>query len=61
MINPCKIDARKNDAKNIENDPNMESKWRSKSINLHLTIIQKNTTKNNAKMKRPKAMDPKGR
>ena len=33
MTNPCKIDARKTNAKNIENDANMEPKWRSNSIN----------------------------
>ena len=32
MTNPCKIDARKSNAKNIENDANMVPKWRSTSI-----------------------------
>jgi len=32
MTNPCKIDARKSNAKNMENDANMEPKWRSTSI-----------------------------
>ena len=29
MTNPCRIDARKNNAKNMENDANMAPKWRS--------------------------------
>ena len=29
ITNPCKIDARKSDAKNMENDANMDPKWRS--------------------------------
>ena len=32
MTNPCKIDARKRNAKNIENDTNMAPKLRSESI-----------------------------
>ena len=39
MKTPCRIDARKSNAKNIENDANMEPKWRSNSIT--------NTWKNN--------------
>ena len=35
MTNPCKIDARKRSAKNIDNDANMAPKWRSKSIKKH--------------------------
>ena len=41
MTNPCKTDARKRNAKNMENDANMAPKWRSNSINKH--------EKNNAK------------
>ena len=32
MTNPCKIDARTGNAKNMENDANMAPKWKSKSI-----------------------------
>ena len=32
MTNPCKIDARTSNATNMENDANMEPKWRPKSI-----------------------------
>ena len=60
MTNPCRIDARKSNAKNMENDANMAPKWRSKSIKKHEKTIQKNITKNDAKMKRQKAMGPEG-
>jgi len=60
MTNPCKIDARKNNAKNMENDANMAPKWRSKSIKKHEKTIQKNITKNDAKIKRQKAIGPEG-
>ena len=60
MTNPCKIDARKRNAKNMENDANMAPKWRSKSIKKHEKTIQKNITKNDAKIKRQKAMGPEG-
>ena len=62
MKSPCRIDARNSQAKNMENDANMEPKWRSKSINKkHEKTIQKNITKNDAKMKRPKAIRSEGR
>ena len=61
MTVPSKIDARKSDAKNMENDANMAPKWRSKSIKKHEKTIQKNITKNDAKIKRQKAMGPEGR
>ena len=32
MTNPCRIDARKSNAKNMENDTNMAPKWRSQSM-----------------------------
>ena len=32
MTNACKIDARKRNAKNIQNDTNMAPKWSSQSI-----------------------------
>ena len=57
MTNPCKIDTRKRNAKTWK----MKTKWRSKSIMNTRKMIQKNITKNDAKMKRPKAQDPKGR
>ena len=60
MTNPCKIDARKRNAKNMENDANMAPKWRSKSIKKHETTIQKNITNNDAKFKRQKAIRPEG-
>ena len=60
MTNPCKIDARKRNAKNMESDANMAPKLRSKSINKHGTIMQKHITKNDAKMKRQKAIGPEG-
>ena len=60
MTVPSKIDARKNDAKNMENDANMAPKWRSKSIKKHEKTIQKNITKNDAKIKRQKAIRPEG-
>ena len=41
MNKSCKIDARKSNAKNIENDANLEPKWNSSSIN--------NTRKNDTK------------
>jgi hypothetical protein len=44
MTVPSKIDARKSDAKNMENDANMAPKWRSKSIKKHEKTIQKNNT-----------------
>ena len=44
MTNPCKIDARKRNAKNMENDANMAPKWRSKSINKYEKTIQKHIT-----------------
>ena len=58
MRNPCKIDARKRNAKNMENDANMAPKWRSESIKKHEKTIQKHITNNYAKMKRQKAMGP---
>ena len=60
MTVPSKIDARKSDAKNMENDTNMAPKWRSKSIKKHEKTIQKNITKNDAKIKRQKAIGPEG-
>ena len=32
MTNPCRIDARKSNEKNIENDADMVPKWRSTSF-----------------------------
>ena len=61
MKNQCRIDARNNHAKNMENDANMEPKWRSYPSNKHETTIQKNITKHDAKMKRPKAIRSEGR
>jgi hypothetical protein len=46
MTNPCRIDARKSNAKNMENDANMAPKWRSKSIKQKWKTIQKHITKN---------------
>ena len=60
MKNQYRIDARNNHAKNMENDANMAPKWRSKSIKKHEKTIQKHITKNDAKMKRQKAMRPEG-
>ena len=60
MKNQCRIDARKRNAKNMENDANMAPQLRSKSIKKHEKTIQKHITKNDAKMKRPKAMGPEG-
>ena len=59
MNNPCRIDARNSHAQIMENDANMAPKWRSKSIKKHEKTIQKHITKNDAKMKRPKAIGPK--
>ena len=58
MRNPCKIGARKSNANNIENDAKMEVEIHRKYMQKS---IQKHITENDAKMKRPKAMDPKGR
>ena len=41
MTTPCKIDARKRNAKNMENDANMAPKLRSESIKKHEKTIQK--------------------
>ena len=60
MKNPCRIDARKSNANNMENDANMAPKWTSKSIKKHKKNIQKHITKNDAKMKRQKAIRPEG-
>ncbi len=60
MKNPCRIDARNNHAKNIENDANMEPKWTSKSIPKTWKNYTKNITKNDAKIKRQKAIRPEG-
>ena len=60
MTNPCKIDARKRNAKNMENDTNMAPTWRSKFIKKHEKTIQKHITKNDAKMKRQKAIRSEG-
>ena len=60
MKNPCRIDARNNHAKNMENDANMAPKWRSKFIKKHKKTIQKNITKNDAKIKRQKVIRPEG-
>ena len=60
MTNPCRIDARKNNAQNIENDANMAPKWRSNPSKRHEKTIQKNIAKNDAKIKRQKAMRPEG-
>ena len=60
MTNPCKIDARKRNAKNMENDANMAPKWRSKSIKKHEKIYKKNIMKNDVKTKRQKAIRPEG-
>ena len=56
MTNPCKIDARKCNAKNMENDANMAPKLKSKYIKKHEKTIQKHIKKNDAKIKRQKAM-----
>ena len=32
MKNPCRIDSRNSHAKNMENDANMEPKWKSESL-----------------------------
>ena len=60
MKNQCRIDARNNHAKNMENDANMEPKWRSNPSKKHEKTIQKNITKNDAKVKRQKAIGPEG-
>ena len=60
MKNPCRIDARNNHAKNMENDANMEPKWRSNPSKKHEKTIQKNITKNDAKIKRQKGYTPGG-
>ena len=57
MEKQCRTDARNNHAKNMENDANMEPKWTSKK---HEKTIQKNITKNDAKIKLQKAMRPEG-
>ena len=44
MKTPYRIDARKSNAKNMENDANMAPKWRSKSIKKHKKIY-KNTSR----------------
>ena len=62
MTNPCKIDARLFFfSKNIENDANVEPKLRSESItNTWTNYTNKNITKNDAKIKRPKVIGPEG-
>ena len=45
MTNPCRIDARKSNAKNMENDANMAPKWRSKSIKKHEKQYKKTSRK----------------
>ena len=52
MTSPCEINARKHKAKNIENDAKVE-------VQIHQKNIQNQITNNDAKMKRPKAPDPK--
>ena len=60
MTNPCQIDARKRNATNMENAANMAPNWKSKSTKKHENTIQKNITKNDAKIKRQKAIRPEG-
>ena len=50
MKNPCRIDARNNHAKNMENDANMEPKWTSKSIKKTWKNYTKKNTINYAKL-----------
>ena len=59
MTNSCKIDARKSNATKWKMTPT----WRQhggRNPSTNEKTIQKNITKNDAKMKRPKAPDPKG-
>ena len=57
MSIPSKIDARKSSAKNMENDAKMEVNI---DQNYMKKLYQKKITKNDSKMKRPKAIRPKG-
>ena len=42
----------------MENDANMELQWRPESIKINEKTIQTDISKNDAKMKRPKAIGP---
>ena len=60
MTNPCKIDARKSNAKNIENVSTWRQNGGLNQLKKHEKTIQKHITKNDAKMKRPKAIRSEG-
>ena len=58
MTNPCKIDARKSNARNIENDAKMVPKWRSKSNKNTWTNDTKKHHEKWCKNEAPKSHSP---